>query len=224
MADVRGVVHNAAGQAHAGRDAWRNLSLTPDGSLFAASHLDALAREGRVFVASDADENDVITGATSYAATTPTLLLEVPNGKVALPLWVALQQSGSVAGGNISVAVSFDIISRYTSGGTAETIRSTRSDHPLTPGCTLYSTGGSAIVAPAASRAQGLFFQTIMQDVALVATDIPLPFANNGVWRPPAPLYLVGPAALLVFTYAATTGPSWLWSVGWAEIDESELN
>lgn len=223
MSDIRGVVHNASAQPRSAKDTYRYAAVTPNGALFSATYLDSLAREGRIFVSSDADENDVIVGATSFAATTPTLLLEVPNGTVALPLWVMLQQAGTVAGGNISVAVSFDIISRYTSGGTAETIRSTRSDHPVTPLCTLYSTGGSAIVAPAASRAQSLYHQTIMQDVALVATDIPLPFADEGVWRPPAPIYLTGPASLLVFTYAATTGPSWLWSIGWAEIPETEF-
>src|SRR5690349_4912055 len=105
-----------------------------------------LALDGRLFVAGDADENDMVTGQTSFAATTPTFLLQVPSGTTCLPLSVDLSQSGTVAGGDITVVIEVDDIDRYSSGGTAETIFSpTKTSGPTsapvarTPACVLYS-------------------------------------------------------------------------------------
>ena len=220
---VAGAVHGGSGQVRSGRDDFRKLAITPDGSLFAASYLDALAREGRIFVANDADENDRVTGATSFAATTPTFLLDVPNGTVAIPLYVKLVQAGTVAGDFITVHVSADNGSRYTSGGTAEDVNSSRTDNPTSPACTLYSTGGSAIVAAAATtRLTILDHYKMPEDVDLASADA----AGNWQykWRPAYPIYVVGAGAFLVNTYAGTTGPTWEWTVAWAEIPESELN
>ena len=60
-----------------------------------------LAADGRIFYASDADQNDMVTGQTSFAATTPTFLLSVASGTTVIPLMMKLAQSGSVAGGAV---------------------------------------------------------------------------------------------------------------------------
>ena len=49
-----------------------------------------LAAEGMVFDGSDADQNDPVSGQTSFAATTPTLLIDVPNGTAVIPLEFSL--------------------------------------------------------------------------------------------------------------------------------------
>lgn len=219
MVDVRGAAHNGVGQPRAARMNSIAQGMTADGSAFHADYLHALAREGRIFVARDGDEDDTVTGQTSFAATTPTFLLDVPNGTVAIPLWVRLVQVGSVAGGAISVHISADNLSRYSSGGTSETISSTRTDTG-TALSTLYS-GATAAAATA---------RNIIVDHAVIAPDVAPASADaqkfDYLWTPhsSAPLYVVGLGAFLVFTYAASTGPTWRWSVGWAEIPESELN
>lgn len=224
MSDIRGVVHGGSGVARAGRDAFRSVAVTPNGVLFAADYLHALAREGRIFVARDADEDDTITGATSYAATTPTFLLAVPDNTIAIPLWVGLVQAGTVAGGNISVHISADNTNLYSSGGTAETgVKSTRTDNPTSPLSTLYSTAGSAITAAAATTSR------IVLHHARIAPDVDPASADaqnfDFLWDGSKfPIYVVGAGSFLVYTYAATTGPTWRWSIGWAEVPESELN
>ena len=175
-----------------------------------------LAIDGRVFVSSDADENDRVTGQTSYAATTPTFLLNIPTGTLAIPLWVHMNQTGTVAGGVISIYMSYDGIARYSSGGTSEAITNARTPSPRGSNCLLYS----GATAAAASAARLLFTQTLDPDVtdpnlteevhAMAGRDFPF-------------LCLGGPASFLVFTYAATTGVTVEWSIGWAEFTTSEL-
>ena len=179
-----------------------------------ADYLWRMAMEGRLFVASDADQNDMVTGATSFANTTPTWLLSVPAGQVALPLWLNLSQSGTVAGAAIDVLVEIDDVNRYASGGTVETVfsagvkRASRANK-----CTLYS-------APTAAAGYGvrLWGATLGQDVSPAEGAVQGPF-----WRPEMPYFLEGPASLLIYTYAGTTGPTWLWAVGWAEWTAEEL-
>ena len=222
MSDIRGAVHGGSGNARATRDAFRRVAITPDGALFAADYMHALAREGRIYVARDGDENDRVTGATSFAATTPTFLLDVPNGTIAIPLYVKLVQAGSVAGDFITVHNSIDNGSRYSSGGTAETVKSTRTDNPASPASTLYSTAGSAITAGAATASLAIVDHYKMpEDVDIGSADA----AGNWEyeWRPAFPIYVVGAGAWLINTYAGTTGPTWEWCVVWAEIPESEL-
>ena len=185
------------------------LRATPDGALFSASWLHSLAMEGRVFFASDADANDLVLGQTSFADTTPTFLLRVPTSTVAMPLFFSLAQMGSVAGGAVTVTAEIDNADPYASGGTSETILSSRTTQPVTPACTLYSN---------ATVTTGNY--GVQVDNWLLGPDIsPAEGAPNKViWTPPVPIFLVGAASFKVYTWAATTGPSWGWSFAWAEI------
>lgn len=215
MSDIRLVARESAGSvARVAAGGYRGASGTRDGALFVADWLRALAHEGRVFIASDADANDAVLGQTSFADTTPTFLLRVPSGTTAIPIFASLQQSGSVAGGAITVTFEIDNADPYASGGTAETILSTRTDQPFTPGCSLYSnptvtTGNYGVqvdnflVGPDISSAEGAI--------------------NRILWTPPAPIFLVGPASKKIYTYAASTGPTWQWAIGWAEIPTTAI-
>lgn len=175
-----------------------------------------LAADGRLFVASDADQNDFVTGQTSFAATTPTFLLQVPSNVIAVPIFVNLSQTGSVAGGAVDVLIELDDADRYSSGGTAETMFNPNkfaggaltSPTARTPACTLYS--GATASAGYGVRVWGA---TVGQDVSPAEGAVPGPF-----WKAEMPYFLSGPAAFLIYTYAGTTGPTWAWSIGWAEL------
>lgn len=217
-----GTVHGSTANGRGTRDGARAVAVTPNGAIFSAEYLHSLGREGRLFVGHDADENDtVLSASTSYAATDPTFLLAVPDGTVAIPLWVRLVQAGSVAGGAISIHISIDNTNLYSSGGTSEAIDNLRTDGAAA-NSTLYSSAGSAIVASAATGARAIIWHhVIAPDVAPASADAA---QFDVLWTPPAPLYVVGAGSFLIYTYAATTAPTWYWSIGWAEIPESELN
>ena len=210
MADVRGnTLTNAL--APSSNDAWRALALDRLGGIFPADLTGLAARAamaGRLIVASDADQNDALTGQTSFVNTTPTLLLNVPSGSCAIPVAVELVQTGTVGGGAVDVLIEADDIAAFASGGTAETLFYFRNGAGFTTACAVYS-GATAT----AGFGTNLFQATIGQDVS------PAEGAVNGVfWRPRVPYILVGPASLKVFTYAATTGPSWFWHVEFIDL------
>ena len=174
-----------------------------------------LALDGLVFRAADADQNDVVTGQTSFVATTPTFLLDIPAGTTVIPLGVNLNQTGTVAGAAIDIIMEFDDADRYASGGTAETILPARTLGPngaptaATSLCTFYT--GATAEAGYGIRVDGV---TVGQDVSSAEGVI-----NEYVWTPSGGYdFLVGPASWLVYTYAGTTGPTWFWTFKWGEI------
>lgn len=167
-----------------------------------------MALAGRVFYGSDADQNDLVTGQTSFAATTPTIMIDVPSGTTCVPLMVSLTQTGSVAGGAIDVIIEIDNADRYNTGGTSETVLGSRTTGAETNACTLYT--GATANSGYGARIYGI---TIGQDVS-PAEGAP----NEVLWTPSGGYdFLVGPAGFLVYTYAGSTGPTWFWTVKWAE-------
>lgn len=192
---------------------WRG---TRDGAGFTADWITALAMEGRVYIASDADQNDAVTGQTSFVNTTPTFILTVPSGTTAIPLWVRLCQVGTVAGDFIDVIIEIDDIVGYASGGTAETVLPSRTDNPVAKAATLYS-GATAT----AGYGVAVGHYRIAEDVDPASADA----QSFGpiIWKPELPMFLVGGACLKVFTFAGTTGPTWNWSIAWAEIPTTTM-
>ena len=174
--------------------------------------MEKLALDGRVFIAADADENDRVTGQTSFANTTPTFLIDIPAGTTCIPLFVNLTQCGTVAGGDVSVRIAIDDRQRYASGGTAETVYNPSKRFKRTNKCTLYS--GATANAPAIdSYGIRLFSAVVGADVSPAEGAVQGPY-----WVPEVPYILEGPAAFLVYTDAGTTGPTWEWSLGWGSI------
>ena len=166
-----------------------------------------LTANGRVFYASDADQDDKITGQTSFANTTPTLLLDVPLRTTAIPLMVRLFQTGTVAGGAVDVIIELDNAQRYSSGGTQETILCARTGVSDVPLPVMYSN-------PTATAGYGvrIFGATLGQDISPAEGAL-----NEVIWTAAAGLdLLTGPAAMAVYTYAGTTGPTWFWTVKFA--------
>ncbi len=172
-----------------------------------------LATRGQMFNASAAAQNTTVTGATSFATTTPTFLLDVPADTTAIPAYMSLNQAGTVAGGAVSVLMEADNADRYTSGGTAATVLNKKTTGGQVARSALYSATSSPIVATNAYgvRIMGLVTGEDVSPAEGVITEI--------VWTPAGGIELLtGPAAWLVYTYAASTGPTWLWSFSWAEV------
>lgn len=181
------------------------------GAQVTADYLLRAAYEQRIYLASDADQNDVVTGQTSFANTTPTFQLDVPGGRVAMPLYLDLSQTGSVAGGAIDVIIEVDSVLRYASGGTKEKAVNSAGRESS---CVLRS-GATAV----AGYGMNLLRATIGQDVSPAEGAVQGPW-----WRPAVPIPLRGPASWNIFTYAGTTGPTWFWSAGWIEWTAAEYD
>ena len=171
-----------------------------------------LSLEGRIFISSDGDQNDYVTGQTSFANTTPTFLLHNPAGsdRLIIPLYYQLSQAGTVAGGDINVDTEIVAPSAWASGGTAEKILNSRpgmSGRPAPHGI-VYSN-------PTATAGYGIAIghATLAADVSPAEGII-----NIYEWQPPAGTMLDPGTSLNVFTYAGTTGPTWGWVFAWAEM------
>jgi len=187
-----------------------------DGSLVSSNFIEALAMEGRVFYASDGDQNDTVTGQTSFANTTPTFLLDVPKGITAIPLYMHIVQTGTVAGGEIALLMEIDDGERYSTGGTAEKVLSSRTDMPIKNVCTLYS-GATAT----AGYGVGIYHAEVVQDIDPAAADDWR--WHNILWTPSLPNFVVGDGAWAIYTVAGSTGMTMYWSLAWAEIPSSSL-
>jgi hypothetical protein len=190
------------------------------GDLFSADWKWHLLQQGRIYVATDADANDAVTGQTSFADTTPTFSLEVPAATTCFPFLVRLNQVGTVAGGAITVNMALSTAAgSYASAGTAEAIYNAKTDVTAAGACILYSTPtattgrltknlySTPLIGPDVSPAEGVFKEVI--------------------WTPELaghPVALVGPSALGVFTWAGSTGPTWAWTFVWAEVPTRFLN
>jgi hypothetical protein len=221
MADLRGLARDSSGSVlRAGASTLRQVSVTRDGGIFEADWLtQALGSEGRIFFGSQGTaQNSTFTGQTSFSATTPDLTLEVPAGTTAIPLSLSLVQTGTVAGGLITVILGIQNAAERSSGGTAWTlVTSSRTDKPMTPSCSVYTqpTVSSDTVGVR------LWAATLKQDVTNTV------YTNHVYWtalgQESAVPYLVGPAALKVYTFASTTGPTFFADLAWAELPSSAV-
>jgi len=174
-----------------------------------------LGLNGKTFSAGPSTAtNATVTGQTSFASTTPTFLLNVPSGKTAIPLYAALCQTGTVAGGDITIVMAKDKINRYSSGGTALSAQPDRPSKNTNPSCTLYTS--PTAISGIALRMAGI---QVAADISPAEGVI-----NEWVWTPAGKLdYIDGPGAWMIYTYAGTTGPTWFYSFGWAEVDSADL-
>lgn len=170
-----------------------------------------LALEGRVFISSDADQNDRVTGQTSFANTTPTFLLSNPanSGVLCIPFYFQVAQTGTVAGGDIGIETEIRGSDAYASGGTTEGVSNARiaMTNPPANMCRL-RTGATAT----AGYGRAVGHLTVAADVSGAEGII-----NIYEWQSTTGILLDPGSSMLVFTYAGTTGPTWGWHVAWAE-------
>lgn len=198
------------------------LRGTRTGEGFFADYITSLAMQGRVFTgAPGAANNTAITGvATSFSATTPDFTLEAPTGTTVIPLSVKLVQTGSVAGGFITVLLAYQNAAERSSSGTAfPNVLSTRTDKP-------YATLATAYTAPTVSSdtiGVRLDSATINANIGSASATNLSPLDYHWTYDARVPIFLVGPAALKIYTWAGTTAPTWFPTLVWAEIPSTDI-
>lgn len=198
------------------------LRLNPRGELVTPDWYQQLVGDGRVFFASNAarETAEAIGTVDTFSDTDPALLLDVPTGTTAIPLEIILNQGGTVAGGAITVLITLSDKVRFASDGAAITPKNMRFDAPRSSSCTFYS-GSTDIVAAANAEDLSLYSTILDQDVA----TIPGGEGTRVHWtaRKFIAPYLVGPASLVIYAVAATTQPSFFYSIKWAEMATTDI-
>jgi hypothetical protein len=198
-------------------DAYRPVAVDRLGGLFTADVRGLAARAGaagRLICAGDAAVGDLVLGQTSFVATTPTFAINVPTGSLIVPVEVVLQQAGTVAGGAISVVIEVSSsVGIYASGGTAEKQVALYTSSGFTTGVATYSN-------PTTTAGYGMQIAHWLRGPDVSSAE---GAPTEIIWRPDVPFFLLGPVALKIYTWAGTTGPSWLWSLKFADLPPAML-
>lgn len=221
MSEFKGLVQQNAYPAAPDNTFWfprinrRAEIVTPD-------WMTQLAIEGHVFELSNATKGTALAGGgTSYSDTAPWLNIDVPAGYTMVPLEILLNQGGTVAGALITVLLTADNKVRYSSGGSALTPKANRSDAPVGPQCVVYA--GATCSAAGVART---FWASLLSPDVTPTADVAFPGYDNRVeWtaRKFVPPVLVGPASLVIYTYAGTTQPSWFYTIKWLELPSNQI-
>ncbi len=200
------------------------LRLNPIGNLCISDPMIQLVLDGRVFNASNAVEEtaeDITLASRTGNNINPSLLLNVPSGKTAVPLEVMLDMVTEGSSEDTFIAFCTDDAASYTSGGGAITPINMRKDDIRTSGC-LFKSGTSTIVSPTNTDDDTIWSVHIDAEATpvTVATGQPtvLWTARNNI-----PPVLIGPSALLIFIHHTTDDSTWMWSVKWAEFDTVDV-
>ena len=131
-----------------------------------------------------------------------------------MPVAVLLQQAGTVAGGAISVVIEVSSsVGVYASGGIAE------KQLALYAGSS-FSTSSAVYSNPTTTAGYGIAIWNSLRGADISSAE---GAPDEILWRPDHPIFLVGPVALKVYTWAATTGPSWLWSIKYLDLPAAML-
>lgn len=154
------------------------------------------ARDSQVFAVTPA-QGVQTTGQTSFVATTPTFLIAKTDGSSTrtIPLSALLGLTGTQAGGAISVAVYIDSTDRYSSDGTALVIKPMAMGGVVGPGFRVYSNATASAASDAVRRVAEFTISSTL--------EIPLAIDFEGEVQ----IGQVG--SILIYTWAATTGPTW---------------
>lgn len=180
-----------------------------------------LAAEGRTFFVSNAArETALAVGGTAFSDTAPAFLVDIPSGTTMVPMEVILNQGGTVAGGVITVLITIDNKLRFSSGGTVLTVRNGKQNPPSSapsPTATAYQ----GATAAAKGLDQTLYGDILVQGVTNTAASI---LAHNVRYIADSPMYLNGPASLVIYGFAVTTQPSWFFHIKWAELPTSMVD
>ncbi|KAF0243294.1 MAG: hypothetical protein FD180_3479 [Planctomycetota bacterium] len=161
---------------------------------------------GRRYSVAHQTPGTTVTGQTSFVATTPTFLIYQASASHRVVLSnFALCQDGTPAGGSIHVLVAIDSASRYSSGGTAITPQAVAMPSAL-------ASGFSFSFNPTASAASAVRYVNEWTQ-PVYPGSIFNPDMHDGL--------LIGfTGSILIYTWAATTAPTWV--IGGFDILEDE--
>lgn len=195
-------------------------SISKWGSVLTVAEYQHAVDKERVYIASNATRQTALaTGGTSFSDTAPAFILDVAAGTTMVPIRFTLRQGGTVAGAQINAFITADVIARYSSGGTAITARNMKMGPTATArrasAVTVY---GTSPTAAAVNTAITLWAGLLAQDVSTLTNAE----ANRQIkWPEVGEVvpHLVGPASIVIYSWAGTTQPSWFFTFQWVELD-----
>jgi hypothetical protein len=162
--------------------------------------------QGRRFYVTHQTVGTVVTGQTAFLATTPTFLMRQALSIVKIVLRsITLSQVGTVAGGFITFAVVLDTADRFSVGGTAVTPQNVNEESAAASALTSFLFNPTATAAGAGTR---VLVQTSAGASLGTVTSIEF---KDGV-------FMGTTSSLLVYAFAATTGPSLYFTFEWEEV------
>lgn len=171
-----------------------------------------LVQDGRVFQVSNATRQTALAaGGTAFGDTTPAFVVDFPTGTTGVPLEIVLNQGGTVAGATINVLITVDSAIRFSTGGAVLTVRNCRDAGPAAA-----ASAYSNPTALALDTAISLYSCLLAPDVSPAADSFFPTGVHYKAWE--NPYFCVGPASLVIYTFATTTQPSWFFRIVWAEI------
>lgn len=157
------------------------------------------SRGGQLWNVTPTSPSTTYTGQISLVATTPTFLIRMAEATAAnrvLPLKMRLSQSGTVAGGNISVAILMDNTDRLS--GSTGTIIEQAQPYMRAGNTSAFTVRGNPTATAASSAIRTLdSFEIIAQTGDILEYDFD------------AETMIEGTGSILIYTWAATTGPTW---------------
>ena len=175
-------------------------------------NIPALTWEGKAFNVENPTLATGITGQTSLALTLATLHFHNNGAKAMVPLWLNFTQTGSVAGGRIEVVIYAFDVDQFTSGTACE-VNCTNRQKKSGSQVTVDHTSTIPSITPAGNNVE-LYSTEVFQTVSAVSNGEPTNFLPSpGCWVI-APL-----GGLAIYTNAASTGPTWHFDCGWAELE-----
>ena len=199
---------------------WTNLRALRDGALIAVPWFQALVLEGRCFSAAAPGTYD-ITGVTTmgtYADTSKTLAVDIPDGTAAIPLLIETNFNLNAA--SVSHMAAMVTTALNGTGGTETEVSelNLRADNPVASGATAMHTVSSAVDNVDATE-RVLFHWASAQDLDTVDLDpyIRWSVAKTGI----APVVIDAGSIATVMFNGTSTGFS---LIHWAEITESAFN
>ena len=167
-----------------------------------------ILERGYVFSTTHQTPTTNVTGQTAFDATTPTFAFYGTNLDFRGVLKrFYLAQTGTVAGGQITIAVAIDTANRNSSGGTAVTPQNMNANRSAASAWTMkYNV--TATAAGGGTR----YIDTIPVDADL-GTVSTFDYTDNQwgglIWAAAGTTLGKHTGSLLIYTFAATTGPTW---------------
>jgi len=191
---------------------------TRDGALYVADYIHALAMEGRVFhqgVGSLTTPTAFRIGITTLQ---PELVIDVPTGTTIIPVEISVHLE-TLAGTISEIVAMTGTALRGAGTSTAGAPLSTRTDRPVTSGCSTYYTYAGNAVAMSGTVE---FWRWGFPWVTATAEGNPIMKAIYNV-RDNTPQVIVGPGNLSIYIGGTTAGPTGYVTCSWAELPSTSI-
>lgn len=157
-----------------------------------------------------------VTGQTGWVATTPTFMLRKTSSQTTKRLVLSnftLEQTGTVAGGAINVILALDTTDRYSAGGTAVVPQLTTAQSVASSTTPEFTFRYNPTATAAGSSDTIPRYVNCGTFPAVTGSTLPTIDCQDE-------FVIQGPGSILVYTWAATTGPTWNFTF---EVIEEEL-